>query len=68
MRYRSHRCNRLAHRDRNHFGIEDEDIKEVLLAGAFGNYIRRVQAKRIGLLPDIPKERIRFIGNAEGEY
>jgi uncharacterized 2Fe-2S/4Fe-4S cluster protein (DUF4445 family) len=46
--------------------IEDEDITEVLLAGAFGNYIRRHQAKRIGLLPDIPTEKIKFIGNAAG--
>lgn len=44
-----------------------DDIKEVLLAGAFGNYIRREQAKRIGLLHDIPIERIKFIGNAAGE-
>jgi uncharacterized 2Fe-2S/4Fe-4S cluster protein (DUF4445 family) len=47
--------------------ITDDDIKEVLLAGAFGNYIRREQAKNIGLLPDIPTERIKFIGNAAGE-
>jgi uncharacterized 2Fe-2S/4Fe-4S cluster protein (DUF4445 family) len=47
-------------------GINDEDITEVLLAGAFGNYIRRLQAKRIGLLPDIPTEKIKFIGNAAG--
>jgi uncharacterized 2Fe-2S/4Fe-4S cluster protein (DUF4445 family) len=46
--------------------IEDDDITEVLLAGAFGNYIRRHQAKRVGLLPDIPTERIKFIGNAAG--
>jgi uncharacterized 2Fe-2S/4Fe-4S cluster protein (DUF4445 family) len=47
-------------------GVDDNDIKEVLLAGAFGNYIRREQAKRIGLLPDLPLEKIRFIGNAAG--
>lgn len=47
-------------------GINDEDIHEVLLAGAFGNFIRRNQAKRIGLLPDLPTDRIRFIGNAAG--
>jgi uncharacterized 2Fe-2S/4Fe-4S cluster protein (DUF4445 family) len=46
--------------------VEDEDIEELLLAGAFGNYIRREQAKRIGLLPDIPTEKIKFIGNAAG--
>ncbi|MDO9543178.1 MAG: ASKHA domain-containing protein, partial [Kiritimatiellia bacterium] len=39
-------------------------IDGVLLAGAFGNFIRRNHARRIGLLPAIPGERIRFIGNA----
>ncbi|MGA1980011.1 MAG: ASKHA domain-containing protein [Sedimentisphaerales bacterium] len=45
-------------------GIKDNDIKQVLLAGAFGNYIRRESALRIGLLPNLPLERIHFIGNA----
>lgn len=45
-------------------GLEDDDIKQVLLAGAFGNYIRRESALRIGLLPDVPFERIHFVGNA----
>jgi len=44
----------------------DDDIKEILIAGAFGNYIRREQAKLIGLLPDIPIKKIKFIGNAAG--
>ena len=45
-------------------GIEDMDIKCIYLAGAFGNYIRRKSAVRIGLLPDIPLERIQSVGNA----
>ena len=45
-------------------GLEPADLEAVLLAGAFGNYIRRDNARRIGLLPQIPCERIRFIGNA----
>ena len=45
-------------------GLEDSDIRQVLLAGAFGNYIRRESALRIGLLPDVPPERIVFVGNA----
>ena len=48
------------------FGLEPEDLHRVLLAGAFGNFIRRSMAKRIGLLPDIPTERISYIGNAAG--
>ena len=47
-------------------GVQPADIEEVLLAGAFGNFIRRSQAKRIGLLPNVPTERIRFVGNAAG--
>jgi len=45
-------------------GIKDDEIEEVLLAGAFGNFIRRENARAIGLIPDLPLERIRFIGNA----
>jgi len=44
--------------------VTDTDIKHIFLAGAFGNYIRRESALRIGLLPDIPIERIQSIGNA----
>ncbi|MHC4594653.1 MAG: ASKHA domain-containing protein [Planctomycetota bacterium] len=46
--------------------IQDCDIERIYLAGAFGNYIRRESAVRIGLLPDMPVERICFIGNAAG--
>jgi uncharacterized 2Fe-2S/4Fe-4S cluster protein (DUF4445 family) len=46
------------------FGIADSDIERILLAGAFGNYIRRKSARQIGLLPNVPLERIHFVGNA----
>jgi uncharacterized 2Fe-2S/4Fe-4S cluster protein (DUF4445 family) len=42
----------------------DYGIKQVFLAGAFGNYIRPQSAVRIGMLPAVPIERIRSIGNA----
>jgi len=45
-------------------GLKPDDLEAILLAGAFGNFIRRKNARRIGLLPQIPCERIRFIGNA----
>ncbi len=45
-------------------GLLDSDIKQVYVAGAFGNYIRPESALRIGLLPQIDIERIRFVGNA----
>lgn len=50
----------------NRIGLKDMDIKHIFLAGAFGNYIRRESAMRIGLLPDVPLERIHFVGNAAG--
>jgi len=45
-------------------GLGDSDIKQIFLAGAFGNYIRKESALRVGLLPDVPAERIHFVGNA----
>ena len=44
--------------------VADADIKQIYLAGAFGNYIRRQSALRIGLLPNVPVERIHSVGNA----
>jgi len=45
-------------------GIDDSAIQQVFLAGAFGNFLRKESALRIGLLPQITAERIKFIGNA----
>jgi uncharacterized 2Fe-2S/4Fe-4S cluster protein (DUF4445 family) len=45
-------------------GIDDKQLEQVLLAGAFGNYIRRDSAVKIGLLPNIDHNKIRSIGNA----
>jgi uncharacterized 2Fe-2S/4Fe-4S cluster protein (DUF4445 family) len=47
-------------------GAEPLDIQELLLAGAFGNYIKRESALAIGLIPSLPVERIRSVGNAAG--
>ena len=44
-------------------GLQPPDLEAVLLAGAFGNFIRRNHARRIGMLPPIPCHRIRFVGN-----
>jgi len=44
-------------------GLEPTDVGHVLLAGAFGNFIRRKSALRVGMLPPIPTDRIRFVGN-----
>jgi uncharacterized 2Fe-2S/4Fe-4S cluster protein (DUF4445 family) len=39
------------------------DLSRVLLAGAFGSYIDPANALAIGLLPDVPVERVAFGGN-----
>ncbi len=43
-------------------GASVDDLKVVYLAGAFGNYVNRTSANRIGLLP-IPPERVKASGN-----
>jgi uncharacterized 2Fe-2S/4Fe-4S cluster protein (DUF4445 family) len=45
-------------------GITDSQIDQILLAGAFGNYISRESAKRIGLIPDLDLAKVHFVGNA----
>lgn len=45
-------------------GIAPDDLAEICLAGTFGNYIREESALAIGLLPPVPAERVRPIGNA----
>ena len=43
-----------------------EDLDEVVLAGAFGSYLNLDTATAIDLLPDIPLEKYRQVGNAAG--
>jgi uncharacterized 2Fe-2S/4Fe-4S cluster protein (DUF4445 family) len=49
-----------------HLGFDVEELDEVLVAGAFGNYVRKSSALAVGLLPAIDPERIRLVGNAAG--
>jgi uncharacterized 2Fe-2S/4Fe-4S cluster protein (DUF4445 family) len=45
-------------------GLRPKDLDRVFLAGGFGNYLRRGNARRIGLLPpEIEPPRIRYQGN-----
>jgi uncharacterized 2Fe-2S/4Fe-4S cluster protein (DUF4445 family) len=46
------------------YGIDFDDIDVFYLAGGFGRYIDVQAARRIGLIPDLPEERIVRIGNA----
>lgn len=40
-----------------------EDLEAVYLAGGFGNFLNVRQAVTIGMLPDVPLEKIQFVGN-----
>lgn len=44
--------------------LQLDDIDELCVAGGFGNYLNKENAIRLGLIPEIPPERITFIGNA----
>lgn len=46
--------------------INSSKLDAILLAGAFGNYVRPASARIIGLFPEIPLDRIMGIGNAAG--
>lgn len=48
------------------YGIQAGDIKEVLLAGAFGNYLNPHSACIIGLIPPVLESKIKMVGNAAG--
>jgi uncharacterized 2Fe-2S/4Fe-4S cluster protein (DUF4445 family) len=39
------------------------DLAEIMVAGAFGNFMNLGNAVFIGLLPDVPQDRLRFVGN-----
>ncbi len=39
------------------------DLETVFLAGGFGNFLNVRHAVTIGMLPDVPVEKIRFVGN-----
>lgn len=50
--------------------IEFSDLAQVYIAGGFGRYLDLAKAVTLGLIPDIPRERFHFIGNASliGSY
>lgn len=48
------------------FDPDENRITQILLAGAFGNYIDIHSAQRIGLIPDYPGIEVLPVGNAAG--
>ncbi|MHC1598387.1 MAG: ASKHA domain-containing protein [Candidatus Methanofastidiosia archaeon] len=47
-------------------GITAKKIDRVLIAGAFGSYIDVTNAMTIGLLPEVPMDKVKSVGNAAG--
>jgi uncharacterized 2Fe-2S/4Fe-4S cluster protein (DUF4445 family) len=44
-------------------GVSIADVEQVLIGGAFGQYINVEKAIQIGLLPDMPWDRFHYLGN-----
>ena len=47
-------------------GISNDDIDLYIVAGAFGTYLDLESAIRIGMFPNLPRDRFRQVGNAAG--
>jgi uncharacterized 2Fe-2S/4Fe-4S cluster protein (DUF4445 family) len=50
----------------DHAGLQENDIKQVIIAGAFGTFIDVQSGITIGMLPDLPLDRFTQVGNAAG--
>jgi uncharacterized 2Fe-2S/4Fe-4S cluster protein (DUF4445 family) len=48
-------------------GVTAADLVEIYLAGSFGSYLNPQSARIIGLVPPVPVERIKAVGNSAGE-
>ncbi|RJR46403.1 MAG: DUF4445 domain-containing protein [Desulfobacteraceae bacterium] len=48
----------------DYVGVKFQDVETIFVAGGFGSYLDIPKAIGIGLLPDIDRSRIRFIGNS----
>ena len=51
-------------------GVDPAQVQQMLIGGAFGQYLNIEKAIQIGLLPDLPWERFHFLGNTsiKGAY
>ncbi len=47
-------------------GVEEGEIETFFLAGAFGTYLNLESARLVGMVPPLPRERFRQVGNAAG--
>jgi uncharacterized 2Fe-2S/4Fe-4S cluster protein (DUF4445 family) len=46
------------------YGIQFDDVAIFYLAGGFGRHLRRDASRRIGLIPNLPDDKIVQVGNA----
>jgi uncharacterized 2Fe-2S/4Fe-4S cluster protein (DUF4445 family) len=44
-------------------GLSHDEIGTIYFSGAFGNYISKANAITVGLIPEVPLERVKNIGN-----
>ena len=44
-------------------GLSLDIVERIYIAGGFGNYLNVDKAIRIGMLPDLPREKFSFLGN-----
>lgn len=51
----------------NILGVSTDDLVEIYLAGSFGSYLNPQSARIVGLVPPVPVERIKAVGNSAGE-
>lgn len=51
-------------------GLSFDDLANVYIAGGFGRFLDLEKATTLGLIPDLPRERFRYIGNSSlmGSY
>jgi uncharacterized 2Fe-2S/4Fe-4S cluster protein (DUF4445 family) len=51
-------------------GMTMNDVEQMLIGGSFGQYLNIEKAIEMGLLPDLPWDRFKFLGNtaARGAY
>jgi len=47
-------------------GVTEDDITKLYMAGAFGNYIDPENARTIGMYPEVPLDKVVFVGNTAG--
>lgn len=46
-----------------HAGVRASDLRRVYIAGSFGNYVNPASARLLGLIPEVPTQTVKFVGN-----